>query len=44
MHYRGIFLDGKEFDTSYGREMPFRFILGVGAVIKSWDIVEERFL
>ena len=42
MHYRGIFLDGKEFDTSYGIEMPFRFILGVGAVIKSWDMVEER--
>jgi FKBP-type peptidyl-prolyl cis-trans isomerase len=37
MHYKGMFADGKEFDTSYGRG-PFSFTLGVGDVIKGFDM------
>ena len=42
VHYTARFLNGTEFDGSYGNPKPFRFILGLGAVIKCWDIVGER--
>jgi FKBP-type peptidyl-prolyl cis-trans isomerase FklB len=33
-HYRGTLIDGTEFDTSYGRPVPFTF--RVGTVIPGW--------
>lgn len=33
-HYRGALIDGTEFDTSYGRPVPFAF--RVGTVIPGW--------
>jgi FKBP-type peptidyl-prolyl cis-trans isomerase FklB len=33
-HYRGVLLDGKEFDSSYARQEPTRF--RVGGVIPGW--------
>ena len=37
MHYRGMFKDGKEFDSSYQRG-PFSFKLGASQVIKGFDL------
>ncbi|KAJ5888395.1 FK506-binding protein 2 [Penicillium taxi] len=39
MHYRGALetIDGKEFDSSFKRNVPLNFKLGTGRVIKGWD-------
>ena len=37
VHYKGQLLDGTVFDSSYKRNAPIDFPLGVGQVIKGWD-------
>ena len=37
VEYKGYFKDGSVFDQSYGRK-PFVFQVGVGQVIKGWDL------
>ena len=38
VHYRGrLQTDGSEFDSSYTRNRPFSFTLGVGEVVRGWD-------
>ncbi len=36
VHYKGYFVDGKVFDTSYKRQKPFEFTLGVDRIIEGW--------
>jgi FKBP-type peptidyl-prolyl cis-trans isomerase FkpA len=36
IHYSGYFIDGKPFDTSYGKS-PFKFVVGQEQVIKGLD-------
>lgn len=39
MHYRGKFEDGRQFDASYDRGQTFSFKVGVGQVIKGFDML-----
>lgn len=38
LHYVGVaFASGKEFDSSWERDQPFKFAVGGGRAIKGWD-------
>lgn len=37
VHYKGTFMDGDEFDSSYGKGNPLTIGIGVGQVIPGWD-------
>ena len=37
VHYKGMLLDKTEFDSSFKRNKPIEFTLGIGQVIPGWD-------
>jgi FKBP-type peptidyl-prolyl cis-trans isomerase len=46
MHYTGTLEDGTVFDSSVRKGRPFKFRIGIGAVIQGWDevnIISEPF-
>ena len=42
VHYTGSLLDGTKIDSTYERNRPYGFTLGVGRNIKCLDMVVER--